>query len=239
MEEDNMSYCVHCGVKLADYESRCPLCDTEVIDPKRNKESAEAYYQDRMDINGKKINKRFLVILISLALLVPFAVVTVIDLLFSLGLTWAFYVFSTELIVWTFIVLPIFFEGKSPYFYLTADLCVSSLYILMLSWLNPSAKWLMALAMPIILSVWVCTFLIFFIRHDKRIGKIEKIGWITILISFLPWVIDIAVTHYLTNSFIPVWAWYASTPLLIFGSVLVLASKNVSMSEWIRRNLFF
>ena len=29
-----MSYCVHCGVELADCEPKCPLCGTEVLDPK-------------------------------------------------------------------------------------------------------------------------------------------------------------------------------------------------------------
>ena len=28
-----MSYCVHCGVELADSEKRCPLCHTRVVDP--------------------------------------------------------------------------------------------------------------------------------------------------------------------------------------------------------------
>ena len=28
-----MSYCVHCGVKLAPSEARCPLCKTPVVDP--------------------------------------------------------------------------------------------------------------------------------------------------------------------------------------------------------------
>ncbi len=28
-----MSYCVHCGVKLAPSEARCPLCQTPVVDP--------------------------------------------------------------------------------------------------------------------------------------------------------------------------------------------------------------
>jgi len=226
-------------VKLADYETRCPLCDTEVLDLNRNEANTEGYYQGRMDINGKKINKRFLVMLISLALLIPSAAVAVIDLVFSSGLTWAFYVFGAALIIWTFIVLPIYVEGKSPYIYLTADLCVSSLYILALSWLNTSVKWLMPVAMPIILSAGVCAFLIIFIVQDKRIGKIEKGGWIMIVTSFLPWAIDIAVTHYLTYSFIPEWAWYVSIPLLILGGVLVVASRNISMSEWIRRNLFF
>jgi len=234
-----MSYCVHCGVKLADYETRCPLCETEVIDPNRTKVITEPTYQDRMDINGKKLNKRFLIMLISLALLIPVAVIAVIDLVFSSGLTWAFYVFGAMLIIWTFIVFPIYFEEKSPYLYLAADLAVSSLYILMLSWLNSSVKWLMSIALPLILSVGLCVFLIIFVLQAKRIGKIEKGGWIGIIASFLPWAIDIAVTHYLTGSFVPVWAWYVSSPLIILGIVLVVASKSVSMSEWIRRNLFF
>ncbi len=234
-----MSYCVHCGVKLADYEKRCPLCETEVIDPNRTKVSTEVNFQDRMDINGKKINKKFLVLLISLALLIPFAVVAIIDLVASQGLTWAFYVFGAGLIIWTFIVLPIYFEGKSSYFYLTADLIVSSVYILILSLLNTSEKWLMAIALPIILSAGLCAYLIIFILQAKGIGKIEKGGWITIVFSLLPLAIDIAVTHYLTQSFMPVWAWYVSIPLLILGVVLVVASKSITMSEWIRRNLFF
>ena len=234
-----MSYCVHCGVKLADYETRCPLCDTEVIDPKRTKVSTEVYYPDRMDINGRKINKRFLVMLISLALLIPLAGVAVIDMVFSSSLTWAFFVFCTAVIIWTFIVLPIIVEGKSPYFYLTADLIVSGLYILILSLMYDSVRWLMQLAMPIILSIGVCAYIITFIVRDKGIGKIEKGGWVTIVFSFLLWAIDIAFTNYLTGSYMPEWSWYVSIPLFILGVVLVAASKSVTMSEWIRRNLFF
>ena len=30
-----MSYCVNCGVKLKNSEKVCPLCNTEVINPKK------------------------------------------------------------------------------------------------------------------------------------------------------------------------------------------------------------
>ena len=30
-----MSYCVNCGVELADSERRCPLCHTEVHNPRQ------------------------------------------------------------------------------------------------------------------------------------------------------------------------------------------------------------
>ena len=41
-------YCVKCGVKLANTESKCPLCNTAVYHPDIQREAAEPLYP-----NGK------------------------------------------------------------------------------------------------------------------------------------------------------------------------------------------
>ena len=42
-------YCVNCGVKLADTEKRCPLCQTEVYHPDIPRREAEPLYPEELN----------------------------------------------------------------------------------------------------------------------------------------------------------------------------------------------
>ena len=60
----DMSYCVHCGVKLADGAASCPLCGTPVLDPNRATAKAGAsampmFSERDEDRTAKRINPRF------------------------------------------------------------------------------------------------------------------------------------------------------------------------------------
>ena len=87
-----MSYCVNCGVELADSEKRCPLCDTEVINPRKPWREPEDFpYPRHLEPVRERANRVFFASVASLILCVPAAVtllVLIYQYLASLGVSW-------------------------------------------------------------------------------------------------------------------------------------------------------
>ena len=232
-----MSYCVRCGVELADYEKKCPLCGTIVIDPERRKD-CDPLFPERIDwLKEKKVNKSFALWLVFIVMLFPFAVTTVIDLIFSFGLIWSAYVLGAELCIWILFVFPFQFSGVKPYWYCLADAVAASGYLFLISVLVKNREWYLPLALPLVLLSAALGVLNIAISR-RRIGKIAKLGWSIIPLGCFLCGVDITITHYTTGSFLPMWAWFVTIPLLVFGIVAIIISKSVRLSEWIRRKMF-
>lgn len=234
-----MSYCVHCGVELDDREKRCPLCQTPVIDPWKEK---NADPPSDMTLSSeqpqKRINRRLLVVLIGLLLLIPLIVVVIINLATTHTLTWALYVLGSEICFWTIFVLPLNCTGKTPYLYVAVDTLVTALLLLMIYLENSGTDWFLPLALPITLLTGIGVLLHAVIWRQKRIGRIRKSGWGVWVISFFLIGVDIIITHYLQRRIDLTWSWYAAFPLLIISIILLAVSYSKRASEWLRRNLF-
>ncbi len=233
-----MSYCVHCGVELADYETKCPLCETPVVDPMRPIASGEPLFPDRINESGKKINKHFIVTIISIVMLIPFVVTTALDIFLSLGLSWSAYVLGAEALFWLAAVLPFQNPGVGPYLLCLIDTAATALYVLLIAVLEGSRKWYLPMALPIILFAGIEICVIIFINRNSKIGKLTKTGAAIFALSFYPPVIDIVISHYLYDTYMPHWSWYASVPLFVLGVTVLILSKSSRFTEWLRKRIF-
>lgn len=233
-----MSYCVHCGVELADYETKCPLCETPVVDPMRPVASGEPMFVDRLDESGRKFNKHFIVTAISLVMLIPFTVTTVLDICLSLGMSWSAYVLGAEALFWLWFVLPFQSQDTSPYLFCAIDTVATALYILLICVIENSRGWYIPVALPITLAVGLELSVMVLIHRADRIGKLTKFGCGIFALSFLPLVIDVVLAHYRKNTFMPQWSWYASVPLFVLGLTIIILSRNVRFTEWLRKKMF-
>ena len=233
-----MSYCVHCGVELADYETKCPLCETPVVDPNRLLATGEPPFVDRIDTKEKKFNKHFIVTVVSAVMLIPFVVTTIVDITLSLGMTWSAYVLGAEALFWLWFVLPFQSSDTSPYVYCLIDGGATALYVLLIAVLEGSRAWYVPLALPIIAAATLEGLVMILIHRARRIGKLTKVGFGILAVSFLPLVIDIAIVHYLKGSFMPLWSWYAFVPLFVLGLTVVILSRSVRFTEWLRKKMY-
>ncbi len=233
-----MSYCVHCGVELADYETKCPLCETPVVDPMRPIAQGEPMFVDRLDVKEKKFNRHFIVTLISLVMLIPFVVTTIIDICLSLGMTWSAYVLAAEALFWLWIVLPFQSRGTSAYFFCLIDFAATALYVLLISVLENSRGWYLPLALPVIAASWLEIAVIICIHRSSRLGKLTKAGCAVFALSFLPLCIDVVLAHYLKGTIAPQWSWYASVPLFVLGLTVIILSKSARFTDWLRKKMY-
>jgi len=232
-----MSYCVHCGVELADYETKCPLCETPVVDPMRPVATGEPMFVDRPE-EGRRVNKSFIITVISIVLLIPFTVTTILDISLSLGMSWSAYVLGAEALFWLCFVLPFQSPDTSPYLFCLIDSAATALFVLLVSIIENSHGWYLPLALPIVAAAWLEVSVMILIHRSNSIGKLTKVGCGIFAVSFLPLFIDIALAHYLKGTFMPQWSWYASVPLFVLGLTVILLSRSVRFTDWLRRKVF-
>lgn len=231
-----MSYCVHCGVELADREDACPLCGTPVLDPHRAP-VREPMPEDRMEKEPRRINRRFVVLLVSAILLIPFIVTFIVGQVFHLGMTWPAFVIGAEICFWVYFVLP-FLVRLHPAVTVLIDTATAALYLLFIAYLTGGLPWYLPLALPITLLAGIAAAVTALIAAKRRITRLSAVAWSFISVSLLPGAIDMTVTHFRTGSFLPTWGWFVTVPMLVLGIVLVVISRSVRMTEWIRRKMF-
>lgn len=128
-----MSYCVNCGVELEPGSKRCPLCAVPVINPYDNQSQSRAYPEKV--VLPPKVRRRYSAILISLIMLIPNIICSIVNYFFtfdSLG-AWSLYVNIPSVLVWVFFCFAVFVETFRSFYHHTyrynCILCLSICHI--------------------------------------------------------------------------------------------------------------
>ena len=95
-------YCVNCGVKLADTEKTCPLCDTRVFHPDLKQGEAEELYPPKEYPHGKSY---FFIphIIVSTFLLISIIIALICDIQLNEKVVWSGYVIGALVTSYVFI----------------------------------------------------------------------------------------------------------------------------------------
>lgn len=234
-----MAYCVNCGVLLDDGALKCVLCDTAVIIPEKNSETAASpAYPERLVIPDS-VRKRYTVFLISVILFIPNIICVIINILMPDKGLWSVYVVSSSLFVWLIIAVPMMLKKMNPYIILTAYTISALLYAYVFYLMLHKDNWYVSLAVPFIITFSLCCFIfIAWVRKQKR-GKLS----ITAML-----LADIAIFSLLTEALINI---YYKNENLFFVSVIISVSciclmlffrateKNERLKAWMTRRFYF
>ncbi|MEX1377129.1 MAG: hypothetical protein AB1Z23_06565 [Eubacteriales bacterium] len=184
-----MSYCVQCGVKLSDYHKKCPLCDTEVINPNKPLVRANTDYPDYHveDAKEKKTIKHYVTgIILSLQAFVYSAVIVLIDWLTGDGITWSLIPTISLALAWFCVALP-FFKKKNTFFKLfTYDSIAVIIYILLLNLIiSKNVMWARYVAVSVVF-LWVIIAGIFLTDRIRKVFPITIYYIIsTVIMTFI------------------------------------------------------
>lgn len=161
-----MSYCVNCGVELSEELKSCPLCQTPVYHPEKEKEAeaaAPVFPQERGEVD---VIRNDVAVLFSVVLISTCAACGVLNLLLFRRTLWSVYVIGGCGVLWV-ASLPLILV-KKPHILLAlpADGLAVSLYCALISWFHPGKGWFPAVALPVI---WLCVIFVgFFIGVAKK-----------------------------------------------------------------------
>lgn len=229
-------YCVRCGVRLADTEKKCPLCETVVYHPDiQQSPQPPLYPADK--IPQRKSGAKALNGAIIILFCIPLILSLFADLQPDAKIDWLGYVAGGLVLLYVVMALPLWFQRPNPVIFVPCDFAAVMLYLLYID-LSMDGGWFLSFAFPVTggLMLIVCTVvtLLRYLRKGKLYvlgGAFMATGALMLLMEFL---LDI------TFDLKPVgWSVYPLVGLAAIGGLLIYLAINTQAREMMERKLFF
>jgi hypothetical protein len=228
-------YCVKCGVKLADTEKKCPLCDTVVYHPDIVREKVRPLYpvgkmpklaSERLVLSGAAI----------ILFMIPLITTFFSDMLYDGKIDWCGYVAGGIVLAYMIFALPMWFKKPNPVIFVPCDFAACALYLLYIN-LKTGGKWFLTFAFPLCagLALVTCT-LVTLLRYLRK-GRLYVIGGSLMGYGVLVFAVEVLMTLTFGFSF-KGWSFYPMTSMVLVGGMLIYLAINSVMREKIERRLF-
>ena len=229
-------YCVNCGVKLADTEKICPLCQTSVFHPDIQRPEAEPLYPENR-LPAPQVSSRGAQIIATAAFLLPMLICLQCDLLINGCLTWSGYVLGGLMTAYVIFVLPQWFRRPDPVIFCPVDFAAIGLLLLYINFAT-GGSWFLSFAFPVVgfigLLVTAVTALLRYLRRGRLYifgGALLSLG------AFMP-----LMEYLLCLTFAPIrflgWSLYPMIVLAILGGTLIFLAINRRAREKMEKKFF-
>lgn len=229
-------YCIKCGVKLADTEKKCPLCDTVVYHPDINSEASTPLYpRDKMP-KQKPNSKAFNGVIIIL-FFIPMLISFISDWQADKTLNWFGFVAGALILGYIILGLPLWFRKPNPVVFVPCDFAAVTLYLLYINSAT-NGSWFLSFALPISCGIGtiICT-VITLLRYLKK-GKLYIFGGVFIAIGGLLLLVEFLLDITFNVDFMG-WSIYPLIVFVLLGGVMIYLAINRSAREIMERKLFF
>lgn len=234
-----MSYCVNCGVELSPSERRCPLCGTEVINPREPwQEPAVRPYPHQAERMLRRVDRQFAAALVAVVLAIPILVTMLCDLLPDGRLSWSFYVFGalTMLMVW--VLPPLAASRYHRLRFLSLDGAAACLYLWGIAHFS-GGNWFLPLGLPLAAgSTGALLLLVYLFRQRWGRDPLNRTALLLLLSGLLAMGVELAVDLYLGSVQFQ-WAPYVLISCWVLAAAARLVARRQKIREEIAKRLFY
>ena len=229
-------YCINCGVKLADSQKKCPLCDTIVFHPDFPQPSGEPPYPAGR-YPGSRVNHRGFLAIITAIFLLPLFVTLLVDLQISGAITWSGYVMGAVFLSYVVIVLPFWFRKYHPVVFVPCNFVAVGLYLLYIDLANQGG-WFLSFAFPVVGCFGIIVTTVVVLTRYLRRGWFFIFGGAAMALgAFMPLMEFLMKTTFHIPKFYA-WSLYPLVALVLLGGVLIYLGASASARETMERKLF-
>lgn len=234
-----MSYCVHCGVELAQSEPDCPLCGTKVHNPAQAWQRPEQMpYPEVVDIHNARIDRRYARQLVAILLLIPAFTVLTIDFLDGQAISWSPYVIGALALIYGWLAVPLLFRFSRPYIYVAIDVLSLSGYLLLIALLTDGLGWFLGLVLPLLLLTGVAVMGGILAARRLQLAALYRAALVCLLVGLYMMGTEVILSLYGGQAVQLRWSFYASIPLMAIALVLVTVERNKPLKDEIVKRLF-
>ena len=233
-----MSYCVNCGVELAEYIRKCPLCSTEVINPNNPYDFAsEPPYPEYTHAPKQQLSPKVLLSLIAILFLLPITVCILADVSFDGTFGWSGYVIASLFAVYTVISSALIVHKESVLLDLIFD-HMAVLLLLVYVDMQTNGMWFTSFALPLICTSAVSSMLMVILIKvlKKRLLTVISIG--LYLSGFVCIITDLLIEYNFYNNVTVKWSLYPFISLVIIGSFLMFIDNNKFIKRRLEKKFF-
>ena len=229
-------YCINCGVKLADTEKRCPLCETEVYHPALERPAVQPLYPAGR-IPAQQPRSLALPIVLTTAFLMPILITLLCDLRLNGAVTWSGYVIGALLLAYVILGLPTWFRRVCPVTMLACDFLTVALYLLYINH-AVGGSWFWGFGFPLVSAVGIAvTAVVLLMQRHPRQGFYIFGGAFTALGGFMP-----LLEHLINRTFgradFAAWSVYPLVALVLLGLMLIFLGANSAARRTLERKFF-
>lgn len=229
-------YCVKCGVKLADSEKICPLCNTKVYHPDMKQPEGEGMYPEKKYPVTPK-DARLPQFLISILFLLPLLIIPLCDLQFDRTMEWAGYVVGAILMVYVLAVLPTWFKKPNPVIFIPCDFAAVAVYLQYIN-LEIDGDWFLTFALPVLGGVClIVTTVIALLKYVGR-GVLYIFGGAFVALGAFMFPVELLVNCTFPETHFIGWSFYSLIALVILGGLLIFLAIYRPARETMERKFF-
>lgn len=230
-------YCVRCGVKLADSQKRCPLCDTVVFHPDITQPEGEPMYP-RDHYPDPPVQPLGLLTIVSALFLAPIFITLLCDLQISGRISWSGYVIGALLLAYIAFILPNWFPKPNPVIFTPIAMGAVGLYLLYIN-LETGGHWFLSFAFPVTGFVGLLlTALVTLFRYIRR-GRLYILSGAVLLTgAFMP-VMELLLTVTFESIHFIGWSFYPLIGFVLLGIVLLVMAISRPIRDSVRKRSFF
>lgn len=236
-----MSYCVNCGVELCESEKYCPLCGTEIINPRSPwKEPGYRPYPSEMDAMINNMDRRYIASLMTVFLMIPVFITLVTDLIYGQGVTWSGYVIGAAAMLFVWVILPFYCKRYRRLLFLGLDCLALMLYLLFIDTVMGRSMWFLPLGLPIsaTFSVLLLLTAYLFRRGNGRL-LLVRAAIILIDISILSLAVEVSVDMYVLGFVRLSWSPFVMIPCAVLAVATQLVERRKNLKEEIRKRIYY
>lgn len=230
-------YCIRCGVELADSESRCPLCQTEVYHPEIEQKRADKPYPSGAMKAGDTFNPQGVLFLVT----VGFALVAIICLMCDIdinrGIHWSGYVLGGLILGYGAVVLPSWFRNANPVIFVPSWFAAAALFLLYINY-RTDGDWFLTLALPVTAFIGIVITAAIALYKYLRRGYLYITGGLIIALGIYPVFIELLIHTTFGTPRLMVWSMYPFTVLFIIGMALIIIAICKPLRQSLQKKFF-
>ena len=233
-----MSYCVNCGVELAESEHACPLCHTEVLNPAQPFDrKAPRPFPSRLDLFTPSNNRGFIAAIVTLVLALPAAICLACDIAYTEGAGWSMLVVGAMAMLWVFIVPTLYIRRHRVLFGVVLDTGAVLGYLFLVERFAAHGDWFVRLAVPVVLLI-LLLFVADYLLSTKVVrGRFRQVALALALSPLLLVGIELAVNQFLKGAWQLTWSLIVSVPCLILALLVLVLDRRQRVKEEMRKRL--
>ncbi|MCD6321408.1 MAG: zinc ribbon domain-containing protein [Clostridiales bacterium] len=184
-----MSYCVECGVELAEYHKKCPLCGTPVINPKKSfdfsKNEYPVFKKHHSTANRRKVARHLTGFILTMCFLMVAMIPVIIDFHANSTISWSIYPLLSSILFWVSIALP-FFKKRTTFFKeFTITWAAIAVFCVLLNLVTLGQFMWARYAVSSMALIWVLMAGIFIKRHIRRFVPVVLVYILTAVGYFM------------------------------------------------------
>jgi len=226
-------------VELAKSETRCPLCNTEVVNPaiKEKEKNIRMPFPERENESDKVVTRYGIWLLLTIVFLVPALVTLICDYNINSGIVWSGYVAVSLGVLYVMLVLPVIIPSRKGILYLSVDF-VAIFLLLYYICESTGGKWIFSFAAPVLILAYLYIAVMMLVESSGRVPRLLRAAVAFYLAAVLSTCIEgLVIIHFAVQTRF-IWSYYPFIVFLLFGTALVVVETNKPLKEKIKRKFF-